>query len=60
MTLSDLRKTPFPWFGGKADAAPAVWEALGDVDHYCEPFAGSLAVLLRRPRSEERRVGKEC
>lgn len=49
MTLSDLRKTPFPWFGGKADAAPAVWEALGDVDHYCEPFAGSLAVLLRRP-----------
>jgi DNA adenine methylase len=49
MTLTDLRKTPFPWFGGKADAAPAVWDALGDVDHYCEPFAGSLAVLLRRP-----------
>lgn len=49
MTLTDLRKTPWPWFGGKADAAPAVWEALGDVDHYCEPFAGSLAVLLRRP-----------
>jgi hypothetical protein len=45
----DYKKTPFPWFGGKADAAPAVWEALGDVDHYCEPFAGSLAVLLRRP-----------
>ena len=49
MTLTDLRKTPFPWFGGKADTAPAVWEALGDVDHYAEPFAGSLAVLLRRP-----------
>ena len=49
MTLTDLRKTPFPWMGGKAAAAPAVWEALGDVDHYCEPFAGSLAVLLRRP-----------
>lgn len=49
MTLSNLHKTPFPWFGGKADAAPAVWDALGDVAHYVEPFAGSLAVLLRRP-----------
>jgi len=45
----DYNKTPWPWFGGKADAAPAVWQALGDVDHYVEPFAGSLAVLLRRP-----------
>ena len=49
MTLTNLRKTPFPWAGGKADAAPAVWEALGDVEHYVEPFAGSLAVLMRRP-----------
>lgn len=47
--LTNLFKTPFPWFGGKGDAAPAVWEALGDVPHYVEPFAGSLAVLLRRP-----------
>lgn len=45
----DYNKTPWPWFGGKADAAEAVWGALGDVDHYVEPFAGSLAVLLRRP-----------
>ena len=45
----DYNKTPWPWFGGKADAAPTAWEALGDVDHYVEPFAGSLAVLLRRP-----------
>jgi DNA adenine methylase len=45
----NYQKTPWPWFGGKADAAPAVWAALGDVDHYVEPFAGSLAVLLRRP-----------
>jgi hypothetical protein len=49
MTLTNLSKTPWPWFGGKADAAPSVWDALGDVDHYVEPFAGSLAVLLRRP-----------
>ena len=47
--LKNLHKTPWPWFGGKADAAPLVWSALGDVAHYVEPFAGSLAVLLRRP-----------
>lgn len=47
--LTRLFKTPFPYFGGKADAAPAVWNALGDVSHYVEPFMGSLAVLLRRP-----------
>lgn len=49
MTISDPRKSPFPWFGGKSDAAEYVWRALGDVDHYSEPFAGSLAVLMRRP-----------
>lgn len=42
-------KTPFPWFGGKSRAAHLVWEALGDVGNYVEPFAGSLAVLMRRP-----------
>jgi len=26
-----------------------VWERLGNVDNFVEPFAGSLAVLLRRP-----------
>ncbi len=40
---------PFPWFGGKRKVAPEVWAALGDVDNYAEPFAGSLAVLLERP-----------
>ncbi len=47
--IKHLEKTPFPYFGGKADAAPAVWAALGDVSHYVDPFCGSLAVLLRRP-----------
>ena len=42
-------KAPFPWFGGKSRVAPQVWAALGDVDNYVEPFAGSLAVLLERP-----------
>lgn len=44
----DLR-APFPWFGGKSRASALIWDALGDVDNYVEPFAGSLAVLLGRP-----------
>jgi len=44
-----MLKAPFPWFGGKSLAASEVWAALGDVDNYVEPFAGSLAVLLGRP-----------
>lgn len=49
MTLVNVDKAPFPWFGGKSKAAPLVWDLLGDVEHYVEPFAGSLAVLLNRP-----------
>ena len=43
------QKAPFPYAGGKSQAAPAVWAALGDVEHYCEPFFGTGAVLLNRP-----------
>lgn len=46
--MSGLR-APFPWFGGKSAVAGVVWERLGNVPNYVEPFAGSLAVLLRRP-----------
>lgn len=42
-------KAPFPYFGGKRRAASLVWDALGNVDHYVEPFCGSAAVLLARP-----------
>ena len=48
MTAAALR-APFPYFGGKRRAASRVWAALGNVDHYVEPFAGSAAVLLARP-----------
>ncbi len=54
MTLTNLAKAPFPWFGGKSKASDAVWQALGDVPHYVEPFAGSLAVLLNRPHPANR------
>lgn len=41
---------PFPWFGGKRRVADVVWRAFGDVQNYIEPFFGSGAVLLGRPR----------
>ena len=47
---------PFPWFGGKSRAASLVWERLGDVGGYVEPFAGSLGVLLGRPLHHRRAV----
>jgi len=49
-------RAPFPWFGGKSRAASLVWDHFGDVAHYAEPFAGSLAVLLRRPPTHRRRL----
>ena len=48
MSVETLR-APFPWFGSKRGIADQVWQALGDVDCYTEPFAGSIAVLLARP-----------
>jgi DNA adenine methylase len=42
-------RAPFPWYGGKNNAAPLIWRAFGNVPNYVEPFAGSLAVLLARP-----------
>ena len=44
-----MLKAPFPYFGGKSKIAGTVWQLLGDVKNYVEPFAGSLAVLLSRP-----------
>jgi len=48
--MTPALKAPFPYMGGKSRAADAVWRFLGpNVPNYVEPFAGSLAVLLRRP-----------
>jgi DNA adenine methylase len=49
MTTTPPLKAPFPWFGGKSRAADLIWPRLGNPINYVEPFAGSLAVLLRRP-----------
>lgn len=42
-------KPPFPYFGGKSRAASLIWNRLGAVDNYVEPFFGSGAILLNRP-----------
>jgi len=42
-------KAPFPWFGGKSRVAHLVWDRIGNVPNYVEPFFGSGAVLLERP-----------
>ena len=46
--MSDFT-APFPYFGGKRAVAGLIWERLGDVRNYVEPFYGSGAVLLARP-----------
>jgi len=40
-----------PYFGGKRNLAAAIVEELGPHSAYWEPFAGSLAVILRKPRT---------
>lgn len=47
--MSAPLKAPFPWYGSKRRVAHEVWSRFGAVEHYVEPFAGSLACLLARP-----------
>ena len=49
-------KAPFPYMGGKSRIAPVVWQRLGDVPNYVEPFFGSGAVLLARPPFDGNRI----
>jgi DNA adenine methylase len=44
-------KPPFAYFGGKTMLADRIVNLLPAHEHYVEPFAGSLAVLLAKPRS---------
>jgi DNA adenine methylase len=52
-TESVLRKTNvFPYPGGKSYLAPWIIDHIPDHDCYVEPFAGSAAVLTRKPESK--------
>ena len=49
-SILDAIHPPYIWFGGKRSVAPLVWDALGDVAHYVEPFFGGGAVWILRPQ----------
>lgn len=44
-------KPPIPYFGSKGRLASRIVGMLPQHGHYVEPYAGSLAVLLAKPRS---------
>lgn len=53
--MKNKLQAPFPYFGGKSAMAPIIWQALGNVKHYIEPFFGSGAVLLNRPNFDPKK-----
>ncbi len=49
--MKQLLKAPFPWFGGKSQAAGIIWSRMGDVPNWCCPFFGSGATEWARPHA---------
>lgn len=52
-------KSPYPYFGNKNRVAIAIWERLGKIKNYVEPFFGSGVVLLSRPDYDPNKVPLE-
>jgi site-specific DNA-adenine methylase len=52
--MKKFTDAPIPYFGNKKYIAGVVWELLGDVRYYIEPFAGILGCLLYRPKEHEK------
>jgi DNA adenine methylase len=49
--LSGRKLIPFGWYGGKFSHLTWLLPLLPQCHHYCEPFAGSAAILLNREPS---------
>ncbi len=54
--MAEPLMAPFPYWGGKSSVASIVWERLGDVVNFVEPFFGSGAVLLARPADHDGKI----